>query len=245
MSLGFVSSDLATSNARVSQILTAGTARVGTLSAGSVDVDQLVTDAVDASVCNVDALDALTATVTTLNATDVQTDTETVGTLTATTLNTTDLNVSETLTAGTVEAVDVNVSGTLIGPLPKTFVGMLRNTGDGDPFDLYVVPNDSISLDGAVQASTDNQGTFCVPIDITITSFEGNSTGGVPMTFNLLYGTADNNVTTPVFPASTVTDATFSQTGSVEVQARSFLSVQFSGDGNADQTYNSWVITYH
>lgn len=246
MATGLVPSDTAVSNARVSQLITAGTARFGTLNGDVLDVDQVIANNIDTTLCQTNTVNALTTTVTTLHATDVQTDTETVGTLTATALTTDALNASGTVDATTVNAVDLTVTGTLIASAFSTaFVGMLKNTGDGNAFDFYVAPNVLLFADGSGQPSTQPQATFFLPTSITITSFSGTSVGAVFMTFNLVYGSTQATVTTPVFAPSTVNNDSFAHTGSVTLPANSFLSVQFTGLGNANLTYNSWSIGYH
>lgn len=198
MATGLVPSDTAASNARVSQILTAGTARVGTLTADAVDADAVVANDIDTTLCQTETLDALTATVTTLHVTDVQADTETVGTLAATTLTTGALHASGTVDATTVNTTDLTVSVTVIASAYSTaWVGMLKNTGDGGAFDFYVAPNVVLFADGSGQPSTQPQATWLIPTSITITSFRGTSVGAVPMTFNLVYGSTQTTAIPP------------------------------------------------
>ncbi len=251
MSLGLVPSDMAISNARVAQTLVATKARFGVAVATQASTTQLVAAQVDSAVLHTDEVVATDLNVSgTLAASDVVADTETVTTLDATLVEAGDVTTSAT-SLTTLNATDVTVTGTITAAaLTQAFEGMLFMAGDDTDFAYWISPIVVGYGDVGEHASTDELpfGVFFLPRDITITSFRGNSiciTDAVPMTFSLVYGSDINDVTTLVFPASTVTNDSFVHTGSVNIPAGSFLSVYFSGPGNAVETYNSWVVHYH
>lgn len=266
MSFGLVPSDLATSNARVAQNLVATNARFGSLTATDFLTDRITTAVVDTGTLNATDVSATDATVTNLTATDIKTDTETVTTLDATTVNAGDVTASGTVTATTATVTNLTAAvihaGNLIATgtvganrleaveFPQNMVGSVRLTGANvNPTNYFTVPIQMVVNNTDVNLPNQTFGTLYLPQAITVVAFEGSSASApaLAVTATLVY-VADPAVAgspTAVFPSSTVTNATWSRTGSVTVPAGQYLSVRFEALTNAAVTYNSWTIKYY